>query len=189
MKKLFVRSACAALTVLSLFVSTQSHADDKGLSLGLMGGIHAGGLIHNKSGDTDPVKGGLMGVTYGYQVGADVSLAFLWAKVMYNASNVWATDYASNVGSPTDVRYSNNTLTAPLMFQIKKNNAAVGIGAYYSHPLSSSDQRDSGLALGFKFNQGGSRLFAEMLMLGSFREQAQGGNLLQYGLNLGFRLH
>jgi hypothetical protein len=173
------------LVLSSSLMVTQSHAAD-GFSLGVVGGLTAGSINHFKSGTaSDPVKGGLIGITYGYQAGVDVRAAFLWAKALYQANNIWVSDYTGS--EITDYRFLSTTLTVPLMFRIQRNGTDAGVGVYYAHPLNSDSVRDSGMALSLSRNLGG-KFFWDFMFLGGFRESAQRGYALQSQLNLGFKL-
>jgi hypothetical protein len=174
------------LALSMVFAGSLAHAADSGAGLGVFGGFHGGALSHYGSGAaSDPVKEGIIGLTYGYQLGLDLGAGPLWAQIIYIGSNTWATDYRAAGTEKPDVRYANMTLTVPLMYAITKNNFTIGFGAYYSEPLSYESQRDLGMALAAKTKLGG-KFYAGFDWLGGFREQAQGGNNLQFLLNLGY---
>ncbi len=178
---LWIRALMVAATLGVMLGSTQAGAE-----IGLIGGLHGGSMHHAKVDEADAIKGGLIGLNYGYQVGVDVGLGPLWFTPMFMANNVWISDYQAG-NPPPDVRYANTGVSLPLMYRIRKGTSSGGLGVFYRHPLSDAADQDSGLALGFSVGAKG-RLYGNFLMLGSLREQAQGGAAIQGCLNLGIRL-
>jgi hypothetical protein len=172
--------------VLAFFATVSvAQAADGGLSIGAFGGIH-GGTINNLSADTGVAnKEGLMGIAYGWQVGADVMAGPIWVKPFFQASNTWAGDYTQ---TPTvDSRYSNSQAYFPAMYRISKNNMNVGLGAFYAMPISDEAIHDSGLALAMNIPLAGGKATAGFHFMAGFRENAQGGQALNMGLNIGFK--
>ncbi len=179
-----LRAGLGILCVLLGILQAQgAHA---GPHLGMIAGMHGGVLSHYSNGSvTDPVKEGIIGHTYGYQVGLDLGAGPLWVQVLYLGSSTRVTDYQSGLTPNPELRYMNRTLTVPILYAVTKNRLTLGIGAYYSHPLSIESQRDLGMVIAAKTRLG-QKLFASLDWLGGFREQAQGGNNLQFLLNLGY---
>ncbi len=179
-----LRAGLGILCVLLGILQAQgAHA---GPHLGMIAGMHGGVLSHYSNGSvTDPVKEGIIGHTYGYQVGLDLGAGPLWVQVLYLGSSTRVTDYQSGLTPNPELRFMNRTLTVPILYAVTKNRLTLGIGAYYSHPLSSESQRDLGMVIAAKTRLG-QKLFASLDCLGGFREQAQGGNNLQFLLNLGY---
>lgn len=172
--------------VLAFFATVSvAQAADGGVSLGAFGGIH-GGTISNYSVDADSTdKKGLVGIAYGWQVGADVMAGPIWIKPFFQASNTFAGDYTQ---TPTvDYRYSNSQAYFPAMYRISKNNMNIGLGAFYAMPISDEAIHDSGLALAMNIPLAGGKATAGFHFMGGFRENTQGGQALNMGLNIGFK--
>ena len=162
--------------------------EQTGPTFGISAGIHGGLMEHLTNGTNDPVKQGTMGITYGYQAGADAELWFLWIKALYIANNVWAVDYKSGKAPAPDVRYLNETLTTPVMYMIRKGAYSGGVGPFYSFPFSQKDRRDWGLSIAFKTPIASSKLYFEFMFLGGFIEEPQGGTQVQGQLGLHDRM-
>ena len=179
--------------ILGMFGNALSaQAGDKAFGFGISGGVHGGGMNHFKTtlnGTTDPIKEGLVGIDYGYQFGVDLQLSVLWIKAMYVNSNYWITDWKADPTGNTDRRYSNSTIFTPLMFKVKETaNLAGAMGVYYALPLTTSDIRDWGLAIGFRGHAGSPKFFYDLLMTGGFVEQGFGAQNLNFILGAGYQL-
>lgn len=167
-------------------ISAPTPAAAAGLSF--YGGLH-GGPINKYSAPsaTDPVKGGLLGINYGYQAGVSLEAGPIWTGAMYSATNTWSGDYRSTATPRPEVRYLSSTLVLPLMYRISKGAGAVGFGAYYAHPLTDESDRNSGLMLSVKAPLKG-RLYAGVNVLGGFRDIPSGGQPIQTCVSLGMNL-
>jgi hypothetical protein len=175
--------ACGFL--LLVWITPASHAASH---LGIFGGIHGGPITHFSNGSiSDPVKEGTIGLSHGLQGGLDFGSGPFWMQLIYMVSNTRVTDYRATGSVKPVLSNVNRVLTAPLMYAMNRNDFTFGVGAYYSHPLSNDSQRDHGMVLAAR-RKLGRKFFLGLDWLGGFREQAQGGNNLQFLLNLGYSL-
>jgi hypothetical protein len=172
--------------VLAFFATLSvAQAADGGLSLGAFGGIH-GGAINNFSVEAGTQgKEGLIGIGYGWQAGVDLMAGPIWVKPFYQASNTFAADYSQTPA--VDNRYTNNQAYFPVMYRISKNNVNLGVGAFYAMPMDDSAIHDSGMAFAMNVPLAGGKASAGFHMMGGFRDNAQGGTALNFGLNIGFK--
>lgn len=174
------------LWVLAGFTFVMSPLAHAGLSF--YGGLH-GGPLNSYTAPTpqDPVKGGLVGLNYGYQAGVDFEAGRLWTGAMFNASNIFADDYSSSTTPRPTLRYANSTVVLPLMFRFPAGNNGVGLGAYYAHPLTDESHRDSGVMLAVNSVLKG-QIYGGVKVLGGLREYSHGGMAIQTAVSLGYRL-
>lgn len=174
----------ASLVIGGLATATGARAD----GLSFYGGLHGGTISkYTAPSATDPVKGGMLGVNYGYQAGVSFEAGPIWTGAMYSASNTWSGDYNSSATPRPEVRYLSSTLVLPLMYRIAKGPGAVGVGVYYAHPLTDQSDRNSGLMLSANVPLKG-KIYAGVNVLGGFRDIPSGGQPIQTCVSIGMNL-
>ncbi len=152
--------------------------------IGLFGGMHGSGLSHYTiDGATDPIKGGLIGVSYGYQAGADLEWGKLWLQPQFDMDYVWVGDYGAPVYA--EYRYDNPSVVIPLMLRIMRSNLSFGIGPFYKVTLGDQSDPDWGATVALKKPFAGKLYWNFQMHLG-FVEQDEGANRQQFNFGLGY---
>ena len=156
--------------------------------LSFYGGLHGGPLNrYTAPSPEEPIKGGLVGLNYGYQVGMNFEKGPLWTGAMYRGSYIFAEDYVSQTTPRAVLRYANPSVVLPLMYRIAKGQSAFGIGAFYAHPLTDEAHRDSGFTLAANVGFKGS-FYGGVNVFGGLRDYPHGGSSIQTCISLGYRL-
>ena len=173
----------AAVALLALgWIATEARAE-----LAVFGGLHGSGLSHFKNtavGANDPIKGGLIGVSSGYQLGVDLIAGPIWFQPQFDMDYVWVGDYS---GAYFERRYENPSLLLPLMYRKAIGGFSAGGGLFYKMRMSDDGDRDWGFTFAAKKPIVG-RVFWNFNIHIGLQEQAQSALRQQFNFGLGFNL-
>jgi hypothetical protein len=174
----------AGLLAVGAVVLGLAYAPKAQAAFGLFGGMHGSALSHYVTDTaTDPIKGGLIGISYGYQVGADLEWGRLWLQPQFDMDYVWVGDYEA--ATYREYRYDNPSAVIPLMFRIVRSNLAFGIGPFYKVTLGDQSDPDWGVTLAMKKPFAG-KLYWNLQMHLGFQQQDEGGNRQQINAGIGY---
>ncbi len=172
-----------------LLAALLSGSNSARAEIAIFGGLHGAGLSHYKTtlpgGATDPVKGGLIGISNGYQVGLDMIAGPIWFQPQYDMDYAFVGNYTT--GTYFDRRYDNPGLILPIMYRKVIAGFSLGAGIYYRYKLSDEADSDAGFSFAMKKPLKGKLFWNAIMQLG-VRESPEQANRQQIGLGIGINL-